>query len=259
MVFPAAFCAMRRRDAASAAYSMTSSPSRTATVSAAPDALRAADAVRNVSRETFRKRLRIVPARCADRKGDTNSQQSLYRPYGYIRFLQNRPVGCVPYAVRLFQPNVMLQLEVLIIGAKINNALDKSGKLGNAGPAEQKIQNSHSDFAEIELVNTESTEENCKNTGGLLALLRPGGIDGAYINRLRRCLLKHDLLRRRLLKDDLLRRLCLRSGKFFSTESAFRYSRIKRSTTLRTFCCYHERFLPFCLLPVAYIGKTIIQ
>lgn len=152
-------------------------------------------------------------------------------------------------AVRLFQPNVMLQLEALIIGAKINNALDKSGKLGNAGPAEQKIQNSHSDFAEIELVNTESTEENCKNTGGLLALLRPGGIDGAYINRLRRC----------LLKDDLLRRLCLRSGKFFSTESAFRHSRIKRSTTLRTFCCYHERFLPFCLLPIAYIGKTIIQ
>ena len=143
----------------------------------------------------------------------------------------------------------MLQLEALIIGAKINNALDKSGKLGNAGPAEQKIQNSHSDFAEIELVNTESTEENCKNTGGLLALLRPGGIDGAYINRLRRCLLKH----------DLLRHLCLRSGKFFSTESAFRYSRIKRSTTLRTFCCYHERFLPFCLLPIAYIGKTIIQ
>lgn len=162
-------------------------------------------------------------------------------------------------AVRLFQPNVMLQLEVLIIGAKINNALDKSGKLGNAGPAEEKIQNSHSDFAEIELVNTESTEENCKNTGGLLAFLRPGRIDGAYINRLRRCLLKHDLLRRDLLKDDLLRRLCLRSGKFFSTESAFRYSRIKRSTTLRTFCCYHERFLPFCLLPIAYIGKTIIQ
>lgn len=133
----------------------------------------------------------------------------------------------------------------------------------------RRYKNSHSDFAEIELVNTESTEENCKNTGGLLALLRPGGIDGAYINRLRRCLLKHDLLRRRLLKDgrlrrcllkdDLLRCLCPRSGKFFSTESAFRHSRIKRSTTLRTFCCYHERFLPFCLLPIAYIGKTIIQ
>jgi len=43
---------------------------------AAPDALRAADAVRNVSRETFRKRLRIVPARCADRKGDTNGEHA---------------------------------------------------------------------------------------------------------------------------------------------------------------------------------------
>lgn len=94
---------------------------------------------------------------------------------------------------------MVLQLEVLIIGAQINDTLNKSDNCRNSSPAEAEIQNSHSNFSHIEFMDSNSSQENSKKSCCNLALDRPCRIDPCHIHLLRCCLLD-DNLRLRLIR-----------------------------------------------------------
>ena len=56
------------------------------------------------------------------------------------------------FHIVLLESYMMLQLEILITGTQIDESFDETDNGRNSGPAEQKIQDAHADFSQIELV-----------------------------------------------------------------------------------------------------------
>ena len=56
------------------------------------------------------------------------------------------------FHIVLLESYMMLQLEILIIRTQIDDSFDKADNRRDSCPAEQKIQDAHADFSQIELV-----------------------------------------------------------------------------------------------------------
>lgn len=94
---------------------------------------------------------------------------------------QKTPVPCRSGGVALLQSYVVLHLEVVVIGAQIHDTLYQTNDAGNVCPAKQQIQNTHTGFAQIELVDAQTAQQDRQKTGGDLALYRPAGIDAVIV------------------------------------------------------------------------------
>lgn len=53
---------------------------------------------------------------------------------------------------------MMLQLEVFVVRAKIDNTFDQTHDSRDTRPAEQQVKNTHTDLAKIELVNAQTAQ-----------------------------------------------------------------------------------------------------
>ena len=94
---------------------------------------------------------------------------------------QKTPVPYRSGGFALLQSYVILYLEVVVIGAQIHDTLYQTNDAGNVCPAKQQIQNTHTGFAQIELVNAKTAQQDRQDAGGGLALYRPAGIDAVIV------------------------------------------------------------------------------
>ena len=83
----------------------------------------------------------------------------------------------VSYTIIILDSDLILQLEVLIVGAEDHNTLNKTKNCGNIGPAEQNAQNTCAGLAQVELVNTQTTKQDAQNAGYHLILNGPAAVD----------------------------------------------------------------------------------
>ena len=79
--------------------------------------------------------------------------------------------------MRLLDSYVILHLEIVVIGAQIHDTLYKGHNCRNVGPAKQQVKDAHTGFPQIKLVNAQTPQQKCQNTGGYLALDGPAGVD----------------------------------------------------------------------------------
>lgn len=67
-------------------------------------------------------------------------------------------------------------MEVMVAGDKVNNAFHYPNDGWNAGPAEDKVENTKTDPAHIEFMDAKPTEQNSKNACDDFAFNWPAGI-----------------------------------------------------------------------------------
>ena len=90
----------------------------------------------------------------------------------------------------------MFNHEIFVVGAQHDNAFNKTNKSRDTCPTENQVEDTLACMTEIELMNAEATEKNCKNCSNNFVLYRPigsfgicGGLLDIY-NLLGLCLLR---------------------------------------------------------------------
>ena len=162
-----------------------------------------------------------------------------------MRMGQKTPVPYRSGGFALLQSYVILYLEVVVIGAQIHDTLYQTNDSGDVSPAKQQIQNTHTGFAQIELVNAKAAQQDRQDAGGDLALYRPAGIDAVIVAGLYKDLYRLTRLTGLTVCALLLILGCnLRRGYCLAAIFTFCCARCQRSAALGTKIFCNNNFPP---------------
>jgi len=75
------------------------------------------------------------------------------------------------------QSAAVFHLEGVVVGAKVDNALNKSDDGGNARAAKNEVEDAHAGLSQIEFMYAQPAQENAQKAGGDFAFIGPAGVN----------------------------------------------------------------------------------